>query len=150
MSTTKFYNFSRSTTFILVVSPSEVVYEIWIQLCRVLDLGHTAKLGYLPCVLICFAMCLWSGTQQSVFEIFFYLLQFLYHSICSTILCLHNFVTICTLLKWLNNSCLMILWKKSIISCTYSSISMYITWYCLMAKNFRIIKRRWKITKIWH
>ena len=31
LSTTKFYNFSRSTTFILVVSPSEVTYQIWIS-----------------------------------------------------------------------------------------------------------------------
>ena len=31
LSTTKFYNFSRSTTFILIVSPSEVVYKIWIS-----------------------------------------------------------------------------------------------------------------------
>jgi hypothetical protein len=31
LSTTKFYNFSISTTFILVVSPSEVVYKIWIS-----------------------------------------------------------------------------------------------------------------------
>jgi hypothetical protein len=30
-STTKFHNFWRSTTFILVVSPSEVVYKIWIS-----------------------------------------------------------------------------------------------------------------------
>ena len=31
LSTIKFYNFSRSTTFILVVSPSEVTYKIWIS-----------------------------------------------------------------------------------------------------------------------
>jgi hypothetical protein len=31
LSTTKFHNFSRSTTFILVVSPSEVIYKIWIS-----------------------------------------------------------------------------------------------------------------------
>ena len=31
LSTTKFYNFLRSTTFILVVSPSEVVCKIWIS-----------------------------------------------------------------------------------------------------------------------
>jgi hypothetical protein len=31
LSTTKLYNFSRSTTFILVVSPSKVVYKIWIS-----------------------------------------------------------------------------------------------------------------------
>jgi len=31
LSTTKFYNFSRSTTFILLVSPSEVTYKIWIS-----------------------------------------------------------------------------------------------------------------------
>ena len=31
LSTTKFYNFSRSTTFILVVSPSDVTYKIWIS-----------------------------------------------------------------------------------------------------------------------
>ena len=29
--TTKLFNFSRSTTFIFVVFPSEVVYKIWIQ-----------------------------------------------------------------------------------------------------------------------
>ena len=31
LSTTKFYNFLRFTTFILVVSPSEVTYKIWIS-----------------------------------------------------------------------------------------------------------------------
>jgi hypothetical protein len=31
LSTTKFHDFSRSATFILVVSPSEVVYKIWIS-----------------------------------------------------------------------------------------------------------------------
>ena len=31
LSTIKFYNFSRSTIFILVVSPSEVTYKIWIS-----------------------------------------------------------------------------------------------------------------------
>ena len=31
LSTIKFHNFSRSTTFILIVSPSEVVYKIWIS-----------------------------------------------------------------------------------------------------------------------
>ena len=30
LSTKKFYKFSRSTTFILVVYPSEIVYKIWI------------------------------------------------------------------------------------------------------------------------
>ena len=30
-STTKFYNFLRSTTFILVVPSSEVIYKIWIS-----------------------------------------------------------------------------------------------------------------------
>ena len=31
LSTTKFYNFSRSTTFILVFTLSEVVYQVWIS-----------------------------------------------------------------------------------------------------------------------
>ena len=31
LSTTKLYNFSRSTTFIFVVSPSEIIYKIWIS-----------------------------------------------------------------------------------------------------------------------
>ena len=31
LSTTKFYDFLRSTTFILIVSPSEVTYKIWIS-----------------------------------------------------------------------------------------------------------------------
>ena len=31
LSTTKLHNFSISTTFILVVSPSEVIYKIWIS-----------------------------------------------------------------------------------------------------------------------
>ena len=35
LSTTKFHNFSRSTTFVLEVSSSEIVYEIWSSLCRV-------------------------------------------------------------------------------------------------------------------
>jgi len=52
LSTTMFHNFLRSTTFILVVFPFEIVYEIWISLCRVPDLRHTAKPGYLPCALI--------------------------------------------------------------------------------------------------
>ena len=30
-STTKFYNFLKSTTFILVVTSSEVIYKIWIS-----------------------------------------------------------------------------------------------------------------------
>ena len=30
LSTIKFYNFLRSTTFILIVSSSDVVYKIWI------------------------------------------------------------------------------------------------------------------------
>jgi len=30
-STTKFYNFLRPTTFILVVPSSEVIYKIWIS-----------------------------------------------------------------------------------------------------------------------
>jgi hypothetical protein len=30
LSTTKFYNFSRSTTLVLAISPSEVVWRIWI------------------------------------------------------------------------------------------------------------------------
>ena len=80
LSTTKFHNFSRSTTFILAVFPSEVVYQIWISLYHVPDLGHTAKPGYLPCALIwyttktCFAVCPSAGTRQS-FEMridFFY------------------------------------------------------------------------------
>ena len=52
LSTTKFHNFSRSTTFVLEVSSSKIVYEIWSSLCRVPDLGHTAKLCALPCALI--------------------------------------------------------------------------------------------------
>jgi hypothetical protein len=31
LSTIEFFNFSRSTIFILVVSPSEAVYKIWIS-----------------------------------------------------------------------------------------------------------------------
>jgi len=31
LSTTKFYNFSRSTTLVLIVYPSEVVWRIWIS-----------------------------------------------------------------------------------------------------------------------
>ena len=46
LSTTKFHNFSRSTTFVLKVSPSKIVYEIWSSLCRVPDLGHTAYLFF--------------------------------------------------------------------------------------------------------
>ena len=52
MSTTKFHNFSRSTTFVLEVSSSEIVYEIWSSLCHVPDLGHTANLFYFFCFLL--------------------------------------------------------------------------------------------------
>jgi len=31
LSTTKFHNFSRSATFILLVSPSDVIYKIYVS-----------------------------------------------------------------------------------------------------------------------
>ena len=71
LSTTKFHNFSRSTTFILEVSSSEIVYKIWSSLCRVPDLGHTAKLCALPCALI--------GHTSNLF-LFFCFLLFLFPS----------------------------------------------------------------------
>ena len=43
LSAKKFHNFLRSTTFVLTVFPSEIVYKIWISLCHVQDQGHTAK-----------------------------------------------------------------------------------------------------------
>ena len=95
LSTIKFHNFSRSTTFILVVSPFGVIYKIWISPCCVPYQGHMAKPDHLLCALIfCFAV----STHDTIF-----FLQFFYHSICSTISCLHNFVTTFTLPKWLNN-----------------------------------------------
>ena len=49
LSVTKFHNFLRSATFILVVFPSVVVYKIWNSLCRVPDLEHTVNSGHLLC-----------------------------------------------------------------------------------------------------
>jgi hypothetical protein len=44
LSTTKFHNISRSTTFILVISPSEVVYKIWILNLRNLNVVFHDKM----------------------------------------------------------------------------------------------------------
>ena len=43
MSTTKFHNFSRSTTVILAISPSEVVYKIWISNLKNSNVGFVGK-----------------------------------------------------------------------------------------------------------
>ena len=74
LSTTKFHNFSRSTTFVLEVSSSEIVYEIWSSLCRVPDLGHTAKLCALPCALM------WHMANLFLFFCFLLFLFFLFPS----------------------------------------------------------------------
>jgi len=74
LSTSKFHNFSRSTTFVLEVSSSEIVYEIWSSLCRVPDLGHTTKPCALPCALI------WHTANLFLFFCFLLFLFFLFPS----------------------------------------------------------------------
>ena len=43
LSTTKFHNFSRSTTVILAICPSEVVYKIWISNLKNSNVGFVGK-----------------------------------------------------------------------------------------------------------
>ena len=64
----------RSTNFILAVFLSEIVYKIWNSLCRVPDLGHTAKLCALSCALI------WHTTNLFYFFCFLLFLFFLFPS----------------------------------------------------------------------
>jgi len=54
LSTITFHNFLRSTSFILAVSPSEVIYKLKFKfhfvVCQIK--GHMTKPGHLPCALI--------------------------------------------------------------------------------------------------
>ena len=112
MSITKFYNFSRSTIFILAIYPSEVIYEIWISLCCELDQGHMAKSGHLPCAMI------WHTTKP-----FFFIFLVSFFFFCSSKLITMHFEY--TLSNSLNYMYLIFYSYYSIILYSYRSNSIY-------------------------
>ena len=76
LSTIKFHNFLRSITFVLEVSPSEIVYEIWSSFCRVPDLEHMAKLFFFVSFFFCSFCFLFLFFQIDYHALWIYLIKF--------------------------------------------------------------------------